>query len=138
MLILRIALLLHFVATVLTVHSVHFRDKNERDLRNYELRRPLQYFFHLLELKSKFNPMLGGVTGMGDHCSSKAGPFCKITGHEPFQSYQLRYNMMNENSKLIYNSLVAQQKQTIDSYQKIARMEQEVFLIRNDMINAYD
>ena len=47
---------------------------------NYELRRPLQYFYHLMELKSKFNPMLGGINSP-NQCSSKAGPFCRLAGH---------------------------------------------------------
>ncbi len=83
----RIVLIFLLSVTVFSTHSSHLKDRNERDLKNYELRRPLQYFFHLLELKSKFNPMLAGIIGMGDHCSSKAGPFCRLTGHEPFQTY---------------------------------------------------
>jgi len=47
----------------------------------YELRRPLQYYFHLMELKAKFNPMLGAINSDLEGCSSKAGPFCQLVGH---------------------------------------------------------
>ena len=54
---------------------------------NYELRRPIQYFYHLMELKSKFNPMMGGINSINQECSSKSGPFCRLAGHEPFQQW---------------------------------------------------
>ena len=50
-------------------------------IQDYELRRPLQYFFHLMELKAKFNPMFGAMYNLEEECSSKAGPFCQATQH---------------------------------------------------------
>lgn len=62
---------------------------------NYELRRPIQYFYHLMELKSQFNPMLGGINNINQECSSKSGPFCRLAGHEPFQGWKLKKGLLN-------------------------------------------
>ena len=98
---------------------------------HYELRRPMQYFFHLLELKSKFNPMLGGISKMGPDCSSKMGPFCSLTGHPPLQTYQLRASAISDNDRNIELVLANQLNQNSIAYQDILRRQSEVFLIRN-------
>ena len=58
-----------------------FNSGDTYPIPDYELRRPLQYFFHLMELKAKFNPMFGVMHSLGRDCSSKAGPFCQLTEH---------------------------------------------------------
>lgn len=123
---------------VLLLICLALSEPSHYPIQNYELVRPLQYFFYLLEMKSKFNPMLGGLLSMGSQCSSKTGPFCRITEHEPFQTHQLRATSMNEQNKNIYNALMFQQKQTFQSYENIVKHDHEVFMIRNDLVNQYE
>jgi hypothetical protein len=78
---------------------------------NYELRRPMQYYFHLLELKFKFNPMLANLQNSPTSCSSKTGPFCSLTGHEPFQTHEIRSELLTDNERNIQIILQAQHKQ---------------------------
>lgn len=124
--------------TLLLLVYVAVCQASHHPIKDYELVRPLQYFFHLLEMKSKFNPMLGGLLSTSGHCSSKAGPFCRVTEHEPFQTHQLRATSMNEQTKNIYNALMMQQKQAFQSYENILKHDHEVFLIRNDLVNQYE
>ena len=110
----------------------------QHPIRNYELMRPLQYFFYLLEMKAEFNPMLGSITVSSDYCSSKSGPFCRLTGHEPFQTHGLRETAMNEEVKNVRNALRIHQKQTYQSFQEFMRQPYEVFFIRNEWVNQYE
>ena len=65
-----------------TALAYHSQSRNDLfPIVDYELRRPLQYYFHLMELKAQFNPMLGSLTSDSPVCSSKSGPFCRIAGH---------------------------------------------------------
>ena len=75
MLVLRIVLGIILINTV----SSYLNNDDLEPIPNYELRRPLQYFFHLMSLKSKFNPMFGSIYSLDEECSSKAGPFCSVT-----------------------------------------------------------
>jgi hypothetical protein len=63
-------------------------------------------------MKAQFNPMLGPLYNMDGHCSSKAGPFCRLTGHEPFQTHALKYSSLNDQAKTVYNAMMGQQRQT--------------------------
>jgi len=69
------------VAVLVHLSFCHFNSGDMFPIQDYELRRPLQYFFRLMELKAKFNPMFGAMYQLGEDCSSKAGPFCQLTEH---------------------------------------------------------
>ena len=82
--------------------------------------------------------MLGGLLNIGDQCSSKAGPFCRLTGHEPFQTHALRADLMKPEDKAIYDVLMQQQKQVFQFYDSVVKDQHSVFVIRNDYANKYE
>jgi hypothetical protein len=75
---------------------------------------------------------------MGEHCSSKAGPFCKITDHEPFQTHAVKQTALSEHERNIYAALTAQSKENFLLFDTMMKNEDARFLIRNELANEFD